>query len=117
MFLVASQTAIGQIDTISNDLTKKIQDNFLEYKKYIPYPHDTISVHKEDIPGRKIENGEDITITVGRPHGKIIINARITEQDITNHVILHEITHTSKDSITKTLDYTMKDGVKLIGIN
>gem|GEM_PF-6874265 len=59
--VIISQPATAQIDTISNDLTKKIQDNFLLYKKHIPtYPHNTIIVNINNVEENPYEKNKNV---------------------------------------------------------
>lgn len=106
----------SQQDTISQALTQKIQDNFLLYKMHIPnYPHDTIIVQTDLIEENPYEkNKNTMTVAMWFPYGKITINKNITEEEITDYIILHEITHTLKDSVHRPLQYTLNDWVKIV---
>lgn len=53
---------------------------------------------------------------MGKPQ-TIIINTLAHDSDVSDYVVVHELTHTRKDSITKPLDFMLNDGNKIIGIS
>lgn len=112
------QNTFGQIDSISKEWEQRIKNNFLEYKKHIDYPHDTITIQTKDLPENPYEQKKNIiTLAMGEPYGKIIINNKAKEEYITDYVIMHELTHTMKDSISTPLDYVLNDSTRITGIN
>lgn len=107
-----------QEQTIPEHTAKMIQENFDLYKKHIAYPHDTIQVSREYIPENPYEKIQTITVAMGKP-GKIIINTEIDIQEVDDNTILHELTHTLKDSIVTPINpnYVLKDSNTITGIS
>lgn len=101
----------AQIDTTNVDIKKMITDNFTLYKKHIDYPHDTIHVQRK--------KDEKDVIATAKWYGQININTLANISDITSHVILHELTHTLKDTTSSPIQtpYRLKDGSQIISIN
>jgi len=114
-----SQNINAQIDSISTDMRKKIQENFALYKKYIPYPHDTIHINTSDIEENIYQKESNIkTIAIAEWHGQITINRQAKPEDISTHVILHELTHTLKDTTSTNIKpYILQDAASIIGVN
>lgn len=113
---IATQNIVSKHEQISAGLQKTVHENFVLYKNKVGYPHDTVYAYRDYVPESKLAGEGSFTIAMGKPQ-TIIINTLAHDSDVSDYVVAHELTHTRKDSITRSLNFMLNDGNRITGIS